>query len=67
MTRWNICFADREYACYLGDPDLGQMEADTQEEALEKAWADREISRRRFGHTCGLWACRAKDDEQERS
>ena len=59
--KWNICFADREYARAHNDPDLGQVEAETQAEAIEKAWQDKEIARRRFGHTAGLWAYPAKD------
>src|SRR5437762_1984626 len=36
--------------------ECGEEEADTQEEGLKKAWADKESGRRRFGHTAELWA-----------
>jgi len=59
--KWTICFADREYAREVGDPDLGQVEAATQEEAIKQAHADREIARRTFGHCAGLWAYPARE------
>lgn len=66
--KWTICFADREYARQLGDPDLGEVEADSQEQAVEKAYADRAIARRTFGHCATLWAypSRQRDDERGR-
>ena len=65
--KWSICFADREYEreCTNGK-DLGQVEARTREEALEKARQDAEISRRTFGHCCELWAYPAKQQSRER-
>jgi hypothetical protein len=65
--KWSICFADREYARSVGDPTLGQVEADTQAEAIETAWQDREIARRRFGHSAGLWAYPTREQQQERT
>jgi hypothetical protein len=63
--KWAICFADREYAREHGDPDLGVVDAETHAEAIEKAWADKEIARRRFGHTAGLWAYPAREQDEE--
>jgi hypothetical protein len=65
MTRWNIAFADREYARVQGDPDLGTVTADTQEQALELARKDAEITRRASGHMASLWAYRARDEQAE--
>jgi hypothetical protein len=64
---WTICFADREYAREHGDPDLGQVEAATREEALQKARNDPGIVRRTFGHCAGLWAYRAKEQASGRN
>ena len=64
--RWNICFADREYAREIGDPDLGQVEADTQEEAIEKAKRDPAITRRAAGHCVSLWAYPVKASQRGR-
>jgi len=62
--RWTICFADREYARLQGDPDLGEVIADTPEEAINKAWADKDIARRAFGHCASLWAYPTRDREE---
>lgn len=52
--KWRICIRDRELAKELGDPDIGEVEADTLEEAIEKASQDGEVvSKSRMG---GLWA-----------
>lgn len=64
--KWSICFADREYAREIGDPDLGTVTAATREEALEKARADSEIARRAGQHMVGLWAYPAREQERGR-
>lgn len=62
--KWTICFADREYAREQGDPDLGDVEANSRDEAIEKAWADKEIARRASGHCASLWAYLARPDRR---
>lgn len=64
--KWSICFADREYARQHDDPILGQVEAATREEALERARQDAEIARRTFGRCCELWAYPAREQERGR-
>ena len=61
--KFNISFADREYAREQGDPTLGTVEADTREEALLKARQDTEIAAKASGHLVGLWAHPVRDQQ----
>lgn len=57
MPVWNIYYESREFAREMGDPLLGRVEAESFEEAVEKAWKALEIAGKVvFG--AGLWAVR---------
>jgi hypothetical protein len=53
----------------VGDPTFGQVEAETQTKAIEKAWKAKEIARRRLGTWagCGLIGRRRKSLPPEMS
>lgn len=55
MTVWNIYYQSREFAKEMGDPLLGQVQAENAEEALARAERDPEIACKAYPGA-GLWA-----------
>ena len=66
MSRWAIYFASREFARERGDPLLGTVEAQSKEQAEERAARDGDIASRAYPGA-GLWAVKVREQEQERS
>jgi hypothetical protein len=67
--KWNIYYGSGEFAKTMGDPVLGQVEANSQAEAVATAWQDSTIVGRMANVTAGLWAAKAvrrREEERER-
>jgi hypothetical protein len=58
---FDIYYKDREYALFMGDPCLGQIEAASKRDAEEEA------SRMGWGGIAGVWAVPAESIEQKPS
>jgi hypothetical protein len=65
VTVWHVYYADREFARVQGDPRLGVVEAQTREEALEKAAKDASV-RSRMVAGAGLWVIEREVEERNR-
>ena len=60
MTKYDIHYESRELARELGDPLLGTIEADSPEEAVQKAERDPQVGRRAMP-CAALWAVRVRE------
>jgi hypothetical protein len=58
---YRIYYESRELARELGDPLLGTVQAESAEEAVQKAERDPDITRKAMP-CCGLWAVRVKEE-----
>lgn len=56
MNTWSIYLSDAELARTVGDPCFGQVEADSKEEAENKARSLNLIEKRGFYGGVGPWA-----------
>jgi hypothetical protein len=65
VTTWRVYIQEREMARVMNDPCLGQVEAATQEEALERAWKDAGV-RSRMVPGAGLLVIEAEREERNR-
>lgn len=54
MKTWEVYHRDREYAKLLGDPCLGFVRAETEQEAATKACTD-------FPTPTGIWIVETKE------